>query len=65
MFATLGGKIIAYAPASASVRGAVRVLSPMMVCPAAFREQASRAYAIDVSFGGWIGVFEFRIGHAS
>jgi len=64
MFATLGGKITADGLGRPSARGAGRIIA---------YDGASRplsasgrdAFAIDLFHGGPVGVFDFRVGHAS
>jgi hypothetical protein len=64
MFATLGGKITADGPARSSARGAGRIIAydaPFRPLSASGRD----ALVIDLFRGGPVGVFDFRVGHAS
>jgi hypothetical protein len=65
MFATLGGKIGAFAPARPSARSAERIIAYDATVPAAFRKPPRRAFVMDLCRGGRVGVFDFRVGHAS
>jgi hypothetical protein len=63
MFATLGGKIAADGVARASARGAGRIIA--YDSPSAPRTRGEKQFMIDLFRGGSVGVFDFRVGHAS
>jgi hypothetical protein len=64
MFATLRGKIAADGPARSSARGAGSIIAydgPSRRLPRGGETQ----FTIDLFRGGPVGVFDFRVGHAS